>query len=313
MPVRGADAIRSRIAAADHHHMLVLGGEGALRGSAGFVIARHALVLLGEEIHREMNAVHLAANHIQIARIFRPARHYERIVILEQHRHRNGRAHFHTRAERNAFRLHLAHPPVDQMLFHLEVGNAIAQQPADAIALFEHRHAVARARQLLRASQPRGAGAHNGDVLACLLLGQLRGDPAFFPAAIHDLAFDGFDRHRLFDDVERAGSLARGRAHAAGEFRKIVGGMQRVEGASPLVAVDEVVPVRDHIVDRATRVAERNTAIHATRGLLAQFAIGQRRHEFAKVLAPRLGLFIAAIVPFDLQKARGFSHGPNSS
>ena len=33
-----------------------------------------------------------------------------------------------------------ARAPVDQVLFHLEVGNAVAQQAADPVALLEHRH-----------------------------------------------------------------------------------------------------------------------------------------------------------------------------
>ncbi len=36
--------------------------------------------------------------------------------------------------------LHLLHAPVDQMLLHLEVGNAVAQQPADAVGPLEDGH-----------------------------------------------------------------------------------------------------------------------------------------------------------------------------
>ena len=62
---------------------------------------------------------------------------------------------------------------------------------------------------------------------------------------------DGFDGDRIIVDVERAGRLARRRADAAGEFREIIGRMQVARRLVPTVAVDEVVPVRNLIVDRA--------------------------------------------------------------
>jgi hypothetical protein len=48
----------------------------------------------------------------------------------------------------------------------LKFGNAVAQQAADAVALFEHGDGVSRARQLLRRCQAGRAGADHGDPLA---------------------------------------------------------------------------------------------------------------------------------------------------
>jgi hypothetical protein len=53
-------------------------------------------------------------------------------------------------------------------LLHLEVGDAVAQQAADAAVLLEHRHRVAGARQLLRRRQAGRAGADHGHALAGL-------------------------------------------------------------------------------------------------------------------------------------------------
>jgi hypothetical protein len=71
----------------------------------------------------------------------------------------------HAGAEAHALRLHLLDAAVDQALFHLEVGNAVAQQAADAVALLEHRHLVAGARQLLGGGQAGGAGADDATFL----------------------------------------------------------------------------------------------------------------------------------------------------
>ena len=82
-------------------------------------------------------------------------------------------------------------------------------------------------------------------------------------------------------DVEGAAGLAGRGADAAGEFREIVGGVQRLRRGAPLVAIDQIVPVGDQIVDRAALVTEGNAAIHAARRLLADLGIGQRMDEFA--------------------------------
>ena len=66
-------------------------------------------------------------------------------------------ADFDTGAEHHAFGFHLADAAVDQMLFHLEVGNAVTQQSADAVGFFEQGHGMAGARQLLGARHAGGA------------------------------------------------------------------------------------------------------------------------------------------------------------
>ena len=70
------------------------------------------------------------------------------------------------------------------MLFHLEVGNAEPQQAADAFVLFEHHDPMPGARQLLRAGQPGGAGADDGDALIGVMRGDLRFDPTLGPTLV---------------------------------------------------------------------------------------------------------------------------------
>ena len=144
-------------------------------------------------------------------------------------------------------------------------------------------HVVAGARELLRAGQAGRARADHGDLLAGLVRRRLRLDPAVLEGAVDDRAFDRLDGDRVVVDVERAGRLARRRADAAGEFREIVGRVQVARGLFPVAAIDEVVPVRDLVVDRAAGVTIGNAAIHAARGLLARFLLRQREDEFALV------------------------------
>ena len=69
-------------------------------------------------------------------------------------------------AEPGALGLHLLQPAVQLLFFHLEVGDAVAQQAADLVVALVHGHGVAHAGQLLGGGEPGGAGADDGDRLA---------------------------------------------------------------------------------------------------------------------------------------------------
>ena len=57
-------------------------------------------------------------------------------------------------AELDALGLHLRDAAVEVALLHLELGDAVAQQPADAVGALEHRDGVAGAGELLRGGEP---------------------------------------------------------------------------------------------------------------------------------------------------------------
>ena len=78
-------------------------------------------------------------------------------------------------------------------------------------------------------------------------------------------------------DAEHARRFAGRRTDAAGELREIVGGVELPDRFLPPTAVDEIVPVGNDVVDRASGVAERHAAIHAARPLLARLLFGNGR------------------------------------
>ena len=102
----------------------------------------------------------------QVARPLGAAGQHHRVVVVEQRLDRDVGADLDAGAELDAFGLHLLDAAVDQVLLHLEVGDAVAQQAADAVGLLEHRHRMAGARQLLGAGQAGRAGADDRDALA---------------------------------------------------------------------------------------------------------------------------------------------------
>ena len=204
MAVGGAYAVGAGVAAADHDHMLAGGHDLICNRVAG-----DNPVLLRQEFHREMHALQFAARHRQIARNLGAAREHHGVEVGQQFFRWNVSAHFLAHAELHAFSLHLLDAAIDEMLFHLEVGNAIAQQAADAIIFLKQHHVMPRARELLRARHACRAGADDRHALAGFLLRRLRRNPAIFPAFVDDRVLDRFDAHRVGVDAQRAGFFAR--------------------------------------------------------------------------------------------------------
>ena len=110
---------------------------------------------------------------------------------------------------------------------------------------------MAGARKLLRTRHSRGARSDDSHAFPGLRRRRKGNDPAFFPALVDDEVLDRFDADRIVVDVQRAGCLTRSGTDASGELRKIIGRMQHIERLTPLVTIDQIVPVRNDVVDGA--------------------------------------------------------------
>ena len=100
--------------------------------------------------------------------------------------------------ELNALVAHLLDPTVDVVLLHLEVGNAVAKQTADAVGLLEHSDHVAGAIELLRGGEARGSGTDDADPLAGAGVWRLGLDPAFLPGVVDNGSLDHLDGNGRF-------------------------------------------------------------------------------------------------------------------
>ena len=169
--------------------------------------------------------------------------------------------------EDGAFGFHLLETAVDVPLLHLELGDAVAQQAADAVCPLEDRHCVTGAGQLLRCSQTGRATADNCDLLVGGVRGANRLDPPFVEGLVDDLDLDLLDGDRILVDAQDTGRLTGCGAQTTGELREVVGRVQTLDGVVPVVLVNQVVPLGNQVSERATVVAERNSAVHATAGL----------------------------------------------
>ena len=177
-----------------------------------------------------------------------------------------------------------AEAPIEDALLHLEFGDAVAQQAADAIRLLEHRDEMTRTIELIGGSETGRSRSDDGYLLPRARRRQLRRHPSFGVRAIDDRDLDVLDRHRVVVDPEHARSLAGRRTQPAGELGKVVRRVEAIDRRVPLVPVDEVVPVRNQVAERASLMTERDTAVHAAGALLHQIAGRRRQIHFAPVV-----------------------------
>ena len=274
-------------------------------------------VRLGQELHRLVDAVQLPPGHRQIAADGRPDGQHDRVVALLQLPAGDLDPDLDAAPEVGALVLHLPDPAVQHRLLHLELGNAVAHQPARLVGAFEHRHGVTRAGELLGHGQPGRAGSDHGHRLAGVPLRRLRLDPALVPRLVDDGDLDVLDGHRVAVDADHAGGLARRRTEPSGELREVVGRVQPLQRLVPVPAPDQVVPLRDQVAQRASGVTERDAAVHAPPGLVGddrqQGPPRRTRIDLPPVVDPLRHRPPLRHLPWRRHEPPGISHGRRPS
>src|SRR5258708_27313228 len=84
--------------------------------------------------------------------------------------------------------------------------------------------------------------------------------------------------------------------------------MQAVDRLLPAPAIDQVVPVRDDVAERAALVAEGDAAIHASRPLRAQLVLRHLEIVLAPVLQSLAHRAPCRRLALDLHESRYFAH-----
>ena len=127
---------------------------------------------------------------------------------------------------------------------------------------------------------------------------------------VDDGELDRLDGHGVVVDPEHTGALAGCRTKRAGELREVVGGVQPVDGLPPMGAIDEIVPVRDEVPERAALVAEGDAAVHAARRLLGELGLGPGLQDLAPVLDSRRDRPVGLLGARVLDETCDLTHGP---
>ena len=102
-------------------------------------------------------------------------------------------------------------------------------------------------------------------------------------------------------------------SHGAGHTRPVNSGKLLVECSTssallPLMAVHEIVPVGNDVVDRAAGLAERDAAVHAARALLRGLVVLQRDDELAVVAHAQRYRLRGLLDPLQLEEPRHLPH-----
>ena len=158
-------------------------------------------VLLRQEVHGVVNTGQITAFNRKITGVFCTTRDDNRVIFIHQVLGGDIDTHIRVVVEGDAFTFHLLNTPVDMVLFHLEVWNAIAKQATGLCMLFKKVHVIACLCQLLSTGHAGRAGSDDGDFLAQFAFSWLGCDPTFFPAPVDNRTFDRFDRHGFINQI----------------------------------------------------------------------------------------------------------------
>ena len=265
-----------------------------------------------------MDTIGVPAWDIQVAGLFGTAAEDDRVIAVQNLFRRDRPAHIHIGAELNALRLHDLQAALDDVLFQFHIGDAVHQQAANAVSPLKHGHGVASDVQVLGHREAGGAAADDRHALA--RAGRGRGDfhPALGVSRFHNGVLVFPDGNAAAGHIAAgAGRLAQGGADPAGELRETVGGFQAVERHLPLALINQVVPLRDQVVQRAAgghaadhhaRLAEGDAAVHAACRLGLLLLAGEPDVKFVKVFHALQRRYVRAGLARIIHKSCGLAH-----
>ena len=308
-------AVVAGVAAADDEDILA---RRAQSPAVGELAVQQALGHAGQVIHSEVDALGVPAGNIQVAGLFRAAAEHHGIVAVQDVLCGHGPADVHVGAELHALGLHDLDAALDDGFDQLHVGDAVHQQAAHPVGPLENGDGVASDVEVFGHGKAGRAAADDGDALAGAGGGRGGVEPALCVARFHDGVFVLADGDAAAGHVAAgARRLTQGRADPARELREAVGGTKSVERQLPFALIDQVVPLRDQVVQRATgghaadhhaRLTEGNAAVHAAGRLCLLLLAGEPDVKFVEVFDALQRRNIAAGLARIIHKSSGLAH-----
>ena len=250
----------------------------------------------------------LSTGNRQVARALRADGDEQGVVVVAKLIPDDVLTHIFAGLKTNSFSLEDVDTPVDDPLFELEVGDAVAQQPAQLVSAFVDDHLVSSSVELRCGGESGRTRAYDCDAAPRSLSWRLRYDPTFLEGSLDNLLFDLLDRHRLVVDGQDTSRFAGCRAESAGELGEVVRGVESFDGGSPLVSINELVPFGNHVSEWTSLSTERDATVHTTATLF--FLLVARPVEIELIVVAK-SLFESSfrgvtLIPLD--EAGVFSH-----
>ena len=158
----GTNAIVTRITAADHDHMFILGtDEGAILQ----IVIQQTFCGALQKINRKINAFCLSAGNLEITRLLGTATKCDRIILIHQLFGTDRAPYVLTGQKGYPFRLHERYTTVNHCFVQLHVRDAVHQQSAYAIITFIHNNVVTAVIEHICHCQSGGTGSNHGNRL----------------------------------------------------------------------------------------------------------------------------------------------------
>ena len=172
----------------------------------------------------------------------------------------------------------------------------------------QHHGGEAEFRRRGRGGHARRARTDDGHFFARLVLGRLWRDPAFRPSTVNDGVLDRLDADGVIVVVQSACCFTRRGANATRELWEVIGALQHINCRFPVPLVDQVVEVRNDVVDRAAVVTKRRAAIHTTRALVFGLFVIQANHKLFVIFQTLGNWLVAFFDALKLHESGDFSH-----
>ena len=205
-----------------------------------------------QEIHRKIDSLGIPSRRLDIPGIFRSSAEDHFVVFLQELIRFHIHAHIATGDKPDPFFFHNIDFPVNILFLQFHIRDPVHQETAYPVVSLIHRHRVSSAVQLVGRRQPRRTGADDRHFFACAYLGRSGVGISHTVGIFNNRKFIALAAHRVSVQIAGTCHLAESRTYPSGKFRKVAGLDQTVVGLFPVAQIQKVVPLRDHILQRAS-------------------------------------------------------------
>ena len=311
-----SDTVVSCIASSDHDDTL------SFRGNVRSVLQLHVirpecLCRRLKEVHGKVDAFRVSSRRFDISRIRCAAGEDNPVKFFEDFRRFDVFSDIASGPELNAFLFQDRHLAVNDLLLQLHVRDSVAEESSCLVLPLEYCHRMSSPVEKIRGSQSGRTGTDHRNLLARAHFRRTGFCIPLLVCIFNDRVLIALRRHRILVQTAGAGILTECRTYTGCEFREIVCLCKAVVRFLPVAVIDQVIPLRHQIVERAsarhphqvhTGLTEGHAARHAARALYLLFLLRQGRIELIEMLNPLEGLLRRLILSRIFHKSCWFSH-----
>jgi hypothetical protein len=190
-------AVCSSISTSKDYNPLSCGSDLIINAKPGY-----SAVCLSQILHCEVNAFQVTSWNLQITRKRSSGSNQNGVVSSTKINPGNILANLNSNSEAHTFCLKLSNTAINVLLFHLEIWDSVAKQPAHSIVFLENGNSVTRTSKLLCGSQASWAGTDNSDSFTSKSFRCVYLNPSVVECVVNNGNFNFFNGHRWLVDSQ---------------------------------------------------------------------------------------------------------------